>query len=540
VNKITFFLLFAIQSTLCSQSVFQIAVGGPGYDYGYSIKPTLDGGYVSAGGVTTSELQVKDFYIVKLDAGGNLQWNRTVGGANYDGAYFVAQTIDGGYAIAGYTQSFGAGSDDFYIVKLRAGGSLEWNRAIGGSESDVALAIAGCRDGGCVAAGYTYSFGVGNRDYFIVKLDWKGDLQWSKTVGGTNFDYGESVIQTADGGYAVTGISYSFGAGNGDFYVVKLDSIGDVQWSRTVGGVEDDYCLSIIQTSDRGYALAGSTSSVRPGNIDFYAVKLDSAGGLQWARAFGGQSIDYAESIIQTFDGGYAVGGLTYSFGAGGMDAYIVRLDSSGNLLWSRTVGGTSNDYIESIIQTPDGGLVGAGDTWSFGWIEDMYIIKLGADGNTCGNFTSPQTASVSASGSTIMDQGPLVTSPSPTITTPSPIIGNIGSISAVCSELVGVPQVSNGIPESFELFQNYPNPFNQLTIISYSIGSSGQLSIASDIRLKVYDALGREIDVLVNEEMKPGSYQVKWDGTNYASGIYYYSLTAGDFKQTKTMVLIK
>ena len=225
---------------------------------------------------------------------------------------------------------------------MGAGGNFQWNRAVGGANEDVALAIVQTTDGGYAVAGYTYSFGAGDRDYYIVKLDASGNLQWNKTFGGVNYEYGETIVQTNDGGYAMAGFTYSFGAGNGDFYIVKLDAGGNFQWNKTIGGTDADYCLSVIQTTDGGYALAGQVNSFGAGSNDFYVVKLDSLGTLQWTRWVGGLYLDYGESIIQITDGGYAIGrDLTYSFGAGEQDLYLVKLDTGGNFQWNKSVGGT-------------------------------------------------------------------------------------------------------------------------------------------------------------------------------------------------------
>ena len=257
--KIKFLLIiiiyFSFTTFLFSQSTFQLAIGGNNGSYANSITRTTDGGYALAGddgGVGTS-----DFYIVKLDSIGTIQWTRTVGGTDLDEAYSIIQTSDGGYAVAGYTQSFGAGYRDIYIVKITANGSLQWNKTFGGTGYDVASSIIQDLDGGYVVAGSTSSFGTDSLDMYIIKLDSNGSLEWNKTIGGTGNNFAYSIIKTTDNGYAVAGSTTSFGAGNRDFFIVKLNASGLMQWSKTIGGTGDDIAHSIVQTTDGGYAMDG-------------------------------------------------------------------------------------------------------------------------------------------------------------------------------------------------------------------------------------------------------------------------------------------
>jgi hypothetical protein len=538
-----FFLAFFLGKTggAFAQNLFQLAIGGTGDEYAYSIKRTTDGGYAAAGGTTSFGAGNGDFYIVKIDINGNLQWTRTVGGTAYDGALFIVQTTDGGYAVTGYTQSFGAGNSDFYIVKLDASGNFQWNKTIGGNTEDVALAVVQTTDGGYAATGYTYSFGAGDRDYYIVKLDASGNLQWNRTIGGTYYDYGETLIQTSDGGYAVAGFTYSFGAGSGDYYIVKFDASGNFQWNRAIGGSDADYCLSVIQTTDGGYVLAGQVNSFGAGSNDYYIVKLDSAGNLLWDRTVGGSALDYAESIVQTPDGGYIVGGLTYSFGAGEQDMYLVRLDAAGNFMWNKTAGSTGTDYAESIVLATDGGYVGAGHTNSYGAGNfDLYIVKFDINGNTCADTSTP--ISQSGTGGTISSPTPTITSPVPTVTTPTPISSTGGTVTNICS-FVGINPNSNKMPGQFVLSQNYPNPFNPTTKRKFKIPASPTPSrgMMQSIRLIVYDILSREIARIVNSDLSPGDYEVTWDAEGFPSGIYFYRLISnGNVIDTKKMVLIK
>jgi hypothetical protein len=192
-------------------------------------------------------------------------------------------------------------------------------------------------DGGYAIAGSTTSFGAGEADVYLVKLDASGNLQWTKTIGGQNVDMGMSLIQTSDGGYAITGATTSFGAGKADVYVVKLDAHGNLQWTKTIGGPRGDWGFSLIQASDGGYAITGITSSDElaayfgPAEADVYVVKLDADGNLQWTKTIGGPEHDRGISLIQTSDGGYAIAGATQSFGAGEWDIYVVKLDKNGD-----------------------------------------------------------------------------------------------------------------------------------------------------------------------------------------------------------------
>jgi len=307
------------------------AIGGKKGDAGPSLIQTSEGGYAIAGATTSFGAGILDVYLVRLDANGNLQWTTTIGGKKEDGGYSLIQTSDGGYAIAGYTKSFGAGEADVYVVKLDAKGNLQWTRTIGGRGYEIGNSLIQTSDGGYVIAGSTTSFGAGGEDVYVVKLDAKGNLQWTKTIGGPKGDEGRSLIQTSDGGYAIAGYTSSFGAGEADVYVVKLDANGNLQWTKTIGGKKADGGFSLIQTSDGGYAIAGYTSSFGAGEADVYVVKLDANGNLQWTKTIGGENDDRGFSLIQTSDGGYAIAGYTASFDAGDLDVYVVKLDKNGD-----------------------------------------------------------------------------------------------------------------------------------------------------------------------------------------------------------------
>src|SRR4030095_2808968 len=304
------------------------------------------------------------------------QFQLRIGGGSEDYAETIIQTSDSGYAIAGRTSSFGAGLYDMYILKLNANGNVLWRKTIGGPGNDYANSIIQTSDGGLAVSGYTNSYGAGGFDLFIIKLSAAGTIMWSKTFGGGGPESSEkqSLVQANDGGYVILGQSSSFGT-NYDFYLVKMDSLGTPQWQKTIGGAGVDYLGTIIRTSDQGYAIAGQTYSFGFGHNDIQVIKLDQAGTLQWNKVVGDTGIDFPSCILQTTDGGYTIAGQRTFGGLG--DMYIFKLNSSGNLLWTRAVGGPSAEIASSILQTGDGGYAVVGSTASFGSAYEGYIVKL-------------------------------------------------------------------------------------------------------------------------------------------------------------------
>jgi hypothetical protein len=412
-------------------SHFCKAIGGKNDDGGKSLIQTSDGGYAIAGVTKSFGAGDWDVYVVKLDANGNLQWTKTIGGENEDMGLSLIQTSDGGYAIAGHTESFGAGNWDVYVVKLDANGNLQWTKTIGGENEDLGFSLIQTSDGGYAIAGATKSFGAGEDDVYVVKLDAKGNLQWTKTIGGKNNEWGYSLIQTSDGGYAIAGPTSSFGAGGADVYVVKLDANGNLQWTKTIGGPKDDWGTSLIRTSDGGFAIAGTTISFGAGLSDAYLVKLDANGNLQWTKTIGGKDFEDGYSLIQTSDGGYTIAGTIESFGAGEANVYVVKLNVNGNLQWTKTIG-AKNKYSSrlSLIQTSDGGYAIAGDTKSFGAGEtDICIIKLDKNGNAC--CAVSQTSRV-GSGGKLRSATPSIGSGGK-LTAPTPTTSSGGTLTNLC-----------------------------------------------------------------------------------------------------------
>ena len=363
--------------------------GGVFFDWAFSVVQTFDGGYVITGDTDSFGAGYKDFWLVKTDPIGNQLWKQTYGGKDWDLAFSVIETSDGGYALAGYTSSFGAGDEDFWLVKTDAFGNLQWSITYGGIGTDVACSVIETSDGGYALAGYTDSFDAGNYDVWLVKTDANGNEQWNYTYGGAGTDgtiliihlpYVE-VVQTDDGGYAFATLTYSFGTELSDFWLVKTNSTGNMQWNYTYGGWAQDWAFSVVQTRDGGYAIAGVTGSFGAGGGDFWLVKTDANGNEQWNYTYGGTDEDRAHRVIETSDGGYALAGYTYSFGAGYTDFWLVKTDAAGNMQWNRIYGGADFDRAWSVVETSDGGYVIAGATRSFGaGGSDFWLVKTGVE----------------------------------------------------------------------------------------------------------------------------------------------------------------
>ena len=366
-----------------STSGWSKVFGGAGNDWaiGNNLQ-TSDGGYLISGYTGSFGAGGRDAWLVKTDAVGNMEWNITYGGPLDDGFADMVKTKDGGYALVGNTLSFGAGNQDFWLVKVNSTGAMQWNQTYGGTAYDYSYAVFQTSDGGYALTGETNSTGAGGLDFWLIKTDATGNMQWNKTYGGTGAETGTVVVQNSDGGYAITGRTASFGAGGNDIWLIKTDATGNMLWNKTYGGPGTQQGNSMVQTSDGGYAIFSPTPHLSGSGQDVWLVKTDATGNMVWNKTYGGTGNEFAVYLIQTSDGGYALTGAQNSFGAGGTDVFLIKTDASGNTMWNMTWGGPYNDEGYSMIQTSDGGYVIVGHTRSFGFgtgtpaSSDWYIIK--------------------------------------------------------------------------------------------------------------------------------------------------------------------
>jgi len=459
-----------------------------------------DGEYVLCGYTDSFGKGGIDVYLVKTDTNGNKIWENYYGGTNHDWGNRVQQTPEGGYIIVGMTESYGAGKKDVYLIKTDPQGDTTWTKTYGGPDDDVGTTILQSYEGGYIILAATKSFGSGKYDLWIIKTDTNGDTIKTKTYGGAGNEgfltmqsglyCSMGAIQTTDGNYMFSTFTNSFCGPDLidlDVWLLKTDTNLDTIWTKTYGGSEEEtssYC-TVQQVADGGYVFTGSRKTEYwgwPYQPDVYLQKVDAKGDSIWYCQYGGPLAEIGFWVEQTNDLGYIIAGDTRSEGAGGWDFYLVKTDSSGRKLWTKTVGGKDREFGYVVHQTWDGKYVVAGATESYGaGYFDGYLVKVDSD-----------------------------------------------LITAVEKEH------ENDLPKHFSLDQNYPNPFNPNTIISY------QLSKAAEVKLDIFNILGQKVVTLVSEPQQAGNYKYEWDGSGLTSGLYIYRIRAGGFVDSKKLVLLK
>ena len=404
---------------------WQHTYGGSGDDEARAIDVTSDGGSIVAGYTNSSDGQVTnyhfnfDFWVVKLNSNGAIQWESAFGGSNSDVANDVHQTKDGGYIVTGFSESGdgdlqGAGAhgeDDLWLLKLDANGNKQWSKLYGGVEDEVGWSVLQTSDGGYVAAGESNSFNIhgahGADDFYVVKVDSLGNMQWQQAYGGSNNDFGQGIVQESDGSYMVVGGVSSTNKqvtgnhGMNDAWVIHIDGSGNLLWEKTYGGSQADNAYAITSSGDGGFFIANQTYSNNGdvtgyhGNGDFWIIKIDGSGNLKWQKAYGGSDFDLPQSIVRTTDGGCLVTGMERSTDGnvtgnhGNYDFWVVKLKSNGNLQWEEALGGSQYDEGFGGVQNADGTYSVAGFTASddgqitsnHGGIADFWVVKLKKSG---------------------------------------------------------------------------------------------------------------------------------------------------------------
>lgn len=385
-------LLLLTLATIAYGSTWSLTLGGALNEVARDIQQTADGGYIVAGSTNSFGLGVQDAWLVKLDASGSVTWQKTYGSNGTDIFNSVQQTADGGYIVAGTTNIGGGAGADAWVMKLYADGSIKWQKTYGGTGVDDAMSIQQTADGGYIFAGYTDSLGAGTYDFWVVKLNAEGVFTWQRTYGGANWDRAASIRQTADGGYIVAGSTEPV-AGHIDAWVLKLDANGNVgqsypgTWQKRYPHWSSyaSYANAIEQTTDGGYILAGYSSN---GEDSPWVVKLNSDGSLAWQHTYQatldsglGTIFSKSASVQQTVDGGYIVAGFAEFSGF----AWVLKLNADGSFAWKKTFSAAGENFLQAIRQTADGGYVAAGLTIS----SDAWVLKLDQYGGMTGCSTN-------------------------------------------------------------------------------------------------------------------------------------------------------
>ncbi|WP_246067785.1 hypothetical protein [Changchengzhania lutea] len=355
------------------------------------------------GDITAKQDESFDYWLTKFDSASNLMWQKTYGGTSNDRGNSIIQTADNGYVILGNSQSndgdisTNAGSSDFWVSKLTNSGDLVWEQSYGFAGSDDGNAIIQTNDGGYLLVGVldvSASGGLGNSkinsgkssshaggDYWAIKLNASGTKEWSRFYGGSFTDIPFDVMQTSDNGYLIVGSSDSNDVditnniGTYDFWVIKISETGTLVWEKSFGGSEIDESRAIVQTNDGNYVIIGDTRSdtidvsSNKGAADFWLIKMTPNGDLIWERTIGGSSFDAGRSIAITQDGGFVIVGSSRSADGdvpdnnGQNDAFMIKVDTNANIVWQKTIGGSEIDLFEAVTELNNGTIVAVGES---------------------------------------------------------------------------------------------------------------------------------------------------------------------------------
>lgn len=476
-------------------SLWSRTYGGEQADTCYAAIVTSDGGYAIVGGTASFGNGSEDFYLVKTDVTGEIQWTQTYGTEGWEQARSVVQTDDGGFILAGVTVPVDSMYRDFMLVKTDARGEQTWCRSYGYLFNDDCHEVIQTADGGFAMIGMYVGMDVPDA-VWLVKTDENGEVEWTGTYENGSSCMGMKLMQTDDGDYAMLGMNMVWGEEGLDMlctYFVVADSNGDTLWSETYGA--DQYLeqpVDFISTEDGGFAIVGMVGYDLEGgdegmdDADFFLRRIDSAGRIQSYNTYGSEDdVEMGMSILQTADEGFVMCGMMGDeFGDWGPDDgdfLLIRIDGEGNELWSRRFGGENAEYGGNVVATDDGGYLVVGSTDSFGaGAYDFFILKTG-----------PDPVSVS--------------------------FGDVGIL-----------------PDQITLLPLYPNPFNSKTMIKYGI------ACPASVRLSVYNSAGQKVATLFEGYQKSGFHSMNLNASNLPSGYYLFKLESGTATVTKRAILLK
>lgn len=356
---------------------------------GLDVLPTSDGGYMVVGFTTNDVFNDMDVIIYKTNSNGVVQWTKTYGGALPDFANCILKASDGNYFVIGYSQSFGGGDYDTYLLKINSSGDTLWTKTYGSYGNDQGKEIVKTADGNYIMVGYTNGLATSNYNAYLTKINIDGDVIWSKQYGGGAFEAGSSVKQCADGGFIMLGQTYSYGSGDSDAYAVKTNSSGDTLWTKTFGGAHYDEGAFTIENNDGSLMFVVRDSSDGFGDVDIRIIKTTGTGSVVWNKNYGGDKKDTGKMIQATSDGNFIVAGHSRSFGWLNPDMWLLKLNQAGDTIWTRNYGGFDHEHCYVARETTDSGFIAVGKTESNSTTNEIMLLKL----NSIGTLSSTVTA---------------------------------------------------------------------------------------------------------------------------------------------------
>lgn len=360
-----------------TDTVYMSTYGGIQNDVCNQIKATNDGGYIMIGTSNSFGCGNTDFYAVKIDSVGKHEWSKTFGGTENEGGFSVTQTFDHGFAFLGFTDSYGAGGYDVYLVKTDSMGNFQWQRTYGGSDWDFGYSIQQVSDSGFVICGQTYSYGAGNGDVYVIRTNKNGDTLWTRAIGGTGYDVGNSVAVENDSLYAIVGNTTSFGYGDTNIYFILMNNKGIIKKDTTYGCAHINMGNSIRTTLDHGFVIYGSTDCDMPGKPDEVMIKTDSVGNMQFIYIYVTTGIGLGKDALQEPDGTYVSIGINSSDGYGPFAMHMQHLGAGGWFISGLGAGGSSYQQGNSASIGKNGNVVFAGASNSPGFTNGLYDIMI-------------------------------------------------------------------------------------------------------------------------------------------------------------------
>ena len=383
------FLLLFITSSLIAQTSFEKIINTNGTDAGYTTKVLADGNFLVGFSTTSVGAGSSDIGLMKITPTGQTIWTKLYGGNEDDYPSMLLETPTGDILILGMTHSFGAGDRDIYLLKTNANGELLWSKTYGNAALDRGFVIIPTLDGGYAIAGSSqFDYSV-NYNGYVLKIDSVGNMEWNQSIGGGLHDTCMDIRQNPDGSFMLAISFSSYGAGSYDVGVCKLDSEGNMLWSTIAGGGDSDNILTLQPIGNNNYLITGHTRGWGSGNWDIFIMRINATGGIVWAKTYGGQDDDYSEIITPTQDGNFVIQGWTKTYGSGEADFYLMKITADGDIIWANTYGGTANDNMifgayNTAQETSDGGFIMAIQTESFGNNDTQaFFVRTYPDGST-------------------------------------------------------------------------------------------------------------------------------------------------------------